>query len=217
MRRNPFNTNQQLHSNPTFQGAPVITNHGPLIRNHLQKIHECFSQALEQHSRICLMRFDLYVPLHASNIAIRNNQLISKFLASLDAKLEHAQEQSRKAGRRVHGTNMRYLWCREISTNGRVHYHVAVLLNHAAYAFMGQFKLESSNMYSRIHEAWANALSMYVEDVKGEVHIPDHPTHQIIRGDESSLHDAFYRVSYFSKMVTKEYGQGFHTFGCSRK
>mgnify|MGYP001545930723 CR=1 FL=1 len=216
MKRNPLNTNQQLHNESDFLGSPVIVDHGYLITNHLQRMHDCLCRSLECHSRICLMRFDLYVPAHVSTTVLCSNVVITKFIASLRAKLEHAHSLSRNEGHRVHDAYMRHMWCREVSGNGRLHYHVALTLNYAAYAFMGQFNLESRNMYTRIHEAWACALGMHVSDVPGYVHIPVNPTHQIVRGDEASFNDAFYRVSYFSKMETKEYGQGIHTFGCSR-
>ena len=216
MKRNPLNTNQQLHSEPTFEGAPVITQQGPLILNQLQRMHDCIAQSLDHHSRVCLMRCDLYIPANASPKVLCSNTLISKFIASLRAKIAHAQNQSRQAGHRVHDADLRHTWCREISGHGRVHYHVALLLNYSAYAFIGQFDLDNPNMYTRIHEAWASALSMYVYDVVGYVHIPEHPTYQIKRDDDASFNDAFYRVSYFAKLSTKEYQQGFHTFGCSR-
>ena len=215
MKRNPLNTNQQIHHEPLFQGSPVMTDHGYLIANHLQRIHDCLYRSLVRHSRICVMRGDLYVPSHVSAGVLVSNAIITKFFASLRAKIEHAQAQSRNGDHRVHDADMRFMWCREISGNGRVHYHVALVFNHAAYAFMGQFDLASRNMYARIHEAWASAIGMYMDDMRGYIHIPDNPTYQIIRGDEESLRQALYRVSYFAKMQTKEYNQGFHTFGCS--
>ena len=70
-------------------------------------------------------------------------------------------------------------------------------------------------MYARLHEAWGAALNMHPEDALGYVHIPDNPTYQITSANEESFQQAFNRVSYFAKMQTKEYNQGFHTFGCS--
>ncbi|WP_394682197.1 inovirus Gp2 family protein [uncultured Comamonas sp.] len=216
MSRNPFNTNQHIHNELYFQGSPVICHHGELIYNHLQRIHECLTQALELHARICVMRFDLYVPENFFQGALHDNSLISRFFSSLQSKLEHAQEKSREAGHRVHETDLKKLWTRETSENGRVHFHVAIIVNHDAFAFIGRFDLDSNNMYARIHQAWASALSMYLYDIKGYVHIPDQPTYLVIRGDEESFNEVFYRMSYFAKLKTKQYQKGFHTFGCSR-
>ena len=150
MKRNPLNTNHQLLHGDHFQGSPVQTSHGYLITNYLHRIHDCLYRSLERHGRICVMRFDLYVPSHVSADVLLSNTLISKFIASMRAKIEHAQDQSRNEDHRVHDADMRYVWCREISSNGRVHYHVALVFNHAAYAFMGKFDLASGNMYARI-------------------------------------------------------------------
>ncbi|MEY2251532.1 inovirus Gp2 family protein [Comamonas sediminis] len=215
MKRNPLNTNHQLLYEDHFHGYPVQTNHGYLITNHLQRIHDCLYRSLERNSSICVMRFDLYVPSHVSVDILLSNAVISKFIASMRAKIKHAQTQSRNEDHRVHDANMRFMWTREISGNGRVHYHVALVFNHAAYAFMGRFNLESNNMFARIHGAWASALGMFVGDMPGYVHVPDNPTYHITRGDEESLRQALYRVSYLAKLQTKEYNQGFHTFGCS--
>lgn len=215
MKRNPLNTNHQLHQGDHFQGSPVQTDHGYLITNYLQRIHDCLYYSLERHSSICVMRFDLYVPGHVSADVLLSNTLISKFIASMRAKIEHSQDQSRNEDHRVHNADMRYLWCREISSNGRVHYHVALVFNHAAYAFMGKFDLARSNMYARIHGAWASALGMFVGDMPGYVHVPGNPTYQLFRDDDESFWPVLYRLSYFAKMQSKEYNQRFHTFGCS--
>ena len=201
MKRNPLNTNHQLLHGDHFQGSPVQTNHGYLITNYLHRIHDCLYHSLERHSSICVMRFDLYVPGHVSADVLLSNTLISKFIASMRAKIEHSQDQSRNEDHRVHDADMRYLWCREISGNGRVHYHVALVFNHAAYAFMGQFNLASSNMYARIHGAWASALGMYLEDMPGYVHIPDNPTYHVTRDDAASFLYVFYRLSYFGNFL----------------
>ena len=150
MKRNPLNTNHQLLHGDHFYGYPVQTSHGYLITNYLQRIYDCLYRSLEHRGRICVMRCDLYVPSHVSAEVLLSNTLISKFIASMRAKIEHAQDQSRNEGHRVHDADMRYVWCREISSNGRVHYHVALVFNHAAYAFMGKFDLASGNMYARI-------------------------------------------------------------------
>ncbi|MFA9284789.1 inovirus Gp2 family protein [Comamonas sp. SY3] len=215
MKRNPLNTNHQLLHGDHFHGSPVQTAHGYLISNHLQRIHDCLYRCLDRHSNICVMRFDLFVPGHVSADVLVCNAVISKFIASMRAKIEHSQELSRNQDHRVHDADMRYMWCREISGNGRVHYHVALVFNHAAYAFMGKFELERENMYVRIHGTWASAVGMFVNDMRGYVHIPTDSNYQIIRGNEDSFRQAFFRISYLAKMQTKEYNQGFHTFGCS--
>ena len=211
-----INQNLTFHDESTYQGLPIQTEHGHVAKEYLNRAFGCFQKATDQYKRVCMMRFDLHVPEGYYSTALESNALISKFFASLKSKIQHSQARSRSEGHRVHGTEVRYFWCREISSFGGVHYHVALLLNHDAYAFMGDFELQSSNMYSRIHGAWASALSMYIMDIRGLVHIPEHSVYQIRSDDVASFSNAFYRASYLCKMNTKEYGQGFHTFGSSR-
>ena len=78
MKRNPLNTNQQIHNEPFFHGSPVMTSHGYLIVNHLQRIHDCLYRSLERHNRICVMRCDLYVPSHVSAGLLVSNAVITK-------------------------------------------------------------------------------------------------------------------------------------------
>lgn len=216
MTHNPFNTNLHLFSEPAYQGYNIQVKHGLMIKEHLEKTFNNIRKAVNQYGRVCMIRIDLHLPENYELLATHSNQLMSKFFASLKAKIKHSQAVSKKAGNRVHSTELRYLWCREVSQTGRVHYHVALLLNHNSYNSIGKFDLDSNNMYSRIHEAWGSALGVYSEDLQGLIHIPNNPTYCIWSSDEKSFQDAFFRASYLCKVETKEYQKGFHTFGFSR-
>lgn len=163
-----------------------------------------------------MMRFDLHVPDNYAMSALTDNSLIARFFASLKSKIACSQAHSMRAGNRVNQTDLRYIWCRESSTFGRTHFHVAILVNQDAYAFIGKFDLTSNNMFTRIHEAWASALGIYVDDVLGLVNIPPNPVYLLHRDDEQSIQEAFYRVSYLSKLDTKQFDAGIHSFGSSR-
>lgn len=216
MKRNPFNTNNRLHYDPFYQDHEVQINHGPLIKENLSRTLNCFNKALEKYPRVCAMRFDLHIPDNYFSAVLNDNDLVNKFFSSLRSQIQCSQHRSRKLGNRVHETDVRYTWVREVSSTGRVHYHLTLLLNHDAYAHIGDFNLESNNMYSRIHKAWARALGVLMDDLVGLIHIPQNPTYLIRRDDPQSFDEAFFRSSYLCKMATKEFGQGFHTFGCSR-
>ena len=163
-----------------------------------------------------MLRFDLHLPNDYPDHLTFNNSLMEKFFASLKAKIKHSQATKRRDGFRVHDTDLRYIWCRERSTQGRVHYHVAILLNHDAYAYIGEFNLDKENMYTRLYGAWSSALGIYVDDARGLIHIPDNPTYCIHRDDITSFENAFYRISYFCKKDSKEFNSGHHSFGSSR-
>ncbi len=216
MKRNPFNSNLHIHQEPTYEGYQIQLEHGLVVKEYLDRVFGSMQRALDQYSRVCMIRFDLHVPTNCSNLALRSNVLMSRFIASLRAKIIHSQNQSRRDGNRVHSTEVRFMWAREVSNLDRVHYHVAILLNHDAYRSIGKFDLQHDNMYARIHEAWGSALMLYPADLQGLIHIPINSTYMIHREDASSFQEAFYRASYLCKMETKDYGLGLHTFGCSR-
>ncbi len=216
MTRLPLNPNLTISDAPNYNDLGVQTHHGPLILDKLQALEQCFDRALAQYARVCMMRFDLHFPENCSEKAIADNQVIEKFVASLKAKIANAQHCSLRLGHRVHGTQVRYVWTREVSSAGGVHYHVILLLNHDAYAHFGKYDLTSNNMYTRIHEAWASALNMYAPDVQGLIHIPENAIYLIKADDVASLEQAFYRASYLCKVNSKDFGKGRHIFGCSR-
>ncbi|MBN9576312.1 inovirus Gp2 family protein [Alicycliphilus denitrificans] len=216
MNRHPLNPNLRLTDASSYSGLPIQNTHGPMIDNFLGSSYRCFERTIEQYSRVSMLRFDLHLPEHCGNCTLLDNTVLDRFFSSLKAKITHAQRQSRESGHRVHETEVRYLWAREISATGRVHYHIALLLNHDAYAHFGQYDLASSNIYSRIHQAWASALHMCDMDVLGLIHIPENAIYFIKRHDKSSLEEAFHRASYLCKADSKDFQKKFHCFGSSR-
>ena len=216
MQRNPLNPNQGLFNEPTFNGIRIQSDKGLLIEDYLRRTYLCLAKSIEQYRSVFMLRFDLHLPSSYPDHLTVDNSLMDKFFASFKAKIRHSQHTKRVNGIRVHDTDVRYIWCRERSTQGRIHYHVAILLNHDAYAHIGQFSLENDNMFARLHEAWASALGIYVNDVAGLIHIPDNPTYCIHRNDIASFENAFYRVSYFCKIDSKDFNSGHHSFGSSR-
>ena len=87
-----------------------------------------------------------FCPYYFNFHAGKKRSKAAKFFASLKQKIIYSQLRSKQLGNRVHETNLRYLWCRESSSFGRTHYHVAILLNHNAYAFVGKFNLENDSL-----------------------------------------------------------------------
>lgn len=216
MPRNPMNSNQVLFNEDKFNGMKIQSDKGSLIADYLDKVYLCFTRSIDQYRSVFMLRFDLHLPGDYPEHLTLDNSLIEKFFASLKAKIRHSQTIKTQSGVRVHDTDLRYLWCRERSTEGRVHYHVAILLNHDAYAHIGEFSLDKENMYNRLHGAWASALGIYIDDTLGLIHIPPNPTYCIHRDDMASFQDAFYRVSYFCKLDSKDFNAGHHSFGSSR-
>ena len=117
MRRNPYNTNQEIHNGPTFNGYSTLSYRGPLIKKKKKKTYDLFDRVIGKYSKVFMLRFDLYIPEGYFTEALGDNHLIKKFTASLSAKINHSQQISRAQGNRVHDTDVDYLWCREVSSH----------------------------------------------------------------------------------------------------
>jgi len=212
------NPNLTLHYERHYQGLPVMVQKGPLIREYLEMLHNTTKHALDEHSRVFAVRFDLRLPdgkpLPEDAFT---NQTIQRFIESLKAMINHARAKSKQALRWAHDTSVRYVWAREISQkNGKPHHHFVLLLNKDAYCTLGSFSLDADNMYSRIHGAWASALRLPFVESYGLVHIPQNAQYKLDRLNQGELNKFFERASYLCKVATKVFGDGNHAFGCSR-
>ncbi|HFI2159450.1 TPA: inovirus Gp2 family protein [Pseudomonas aeruginosa] len=219
MPRHPSNTNLHLHHANTFQGLPVMAEKGPFIEQYLSRLHYTIERSLKQYSRVFAFRVDLRLPL---NVELPDyaysNKVISRFLESFKAKIEHDRQRARTRHRYAHGSRVRYVWAREESMGERPHYHLLILLNGDAYFTVGRKTSSEQNIFHRLQEAWASALGLSVEEVSGLVEIPRAAGYLVSRAasDHGELADLFHRASYLCKAATKSYGDGKHGFGYSR-
>ncbi|MEP9320348.1 inovirus Gp2 family protein [Pseudomonas sp. LABIM340] len=217
MPRHPSNTNLRLHSVSTFQGLPVMAEKGPFIEQYLSRLHNTIERSLRQYARVFALRVDLRLPLGVElpDYAY-TNEIISRFLESFKAKIEHDRRRARTRYRYAHDSRVRYVWAREESRGERPHYHLLILLNGDAYFTVGKKTSSEQNIFHRLQEAWASALGLAVEEVSGLVEIPRAAGYLVSRVDEGELANLFHRASYLCKAATKSYGDGQHGFGCSR-
>ncbi|UNY91318.1 MULTISPECIES: inovirus Gp2 family protein [unclassified Pseudomonas] len=219
MPRHPDNTNLHLHHDSTFEGLPVMVEKGPFIEQYLARLKRTIDLTLSQYPRVMAFRVDLRLPagIDLPDYAY-TNEVISRFIESFKAKIEHDRQRARTRNQYAHDCKVRYVWARE----GRVkpHYHLLILLNRDAYYTLGRMHSDTANMINRLQEAWGSALGLSVDLMDGLVEIPDNATYRINRdvrvGQEDELPDLFRRASYLCKAVTKTYGDCHHGFGCSR-
>lgn len=219
MVRHPGNTNLYLHRADTFEGLPVMVEKGPFIRQYLSRLRRTIDQALDQYPRVMAFRVDLRLPqsIDLPDYAY-TNEVISRFIESFKAKIEHNRDKARARSRYAHDCKVRYVWAREVGGGGRPHYHLLILLNRDAYYTVGRMRSSERNMVSRLQEAWASALGLTVDQVEGLFEIPDNATYRVDRyvrsGEEDQLPALFHRASYLCKAATKSYGdrqRGFDT------
>lgn len=217
MIRHSKNTNLTLHYENTYLGLAVQVDKAPFIQEYLSRVHQTVSRSLSQYSRVFAFRFDLRLP---TNIQLPDyaftNEVVDRFIESFKAKIKHNRQMAKLVNKYAHDTTVRYVWAREQGQQGRPHHHFAILLNYDAFNALGKIESGRDNMFNRLEGAWASALGMSVEAVRGLVEIPDNPYYHLQRNELAGQAAFFYRASYLCKAATKAFGDGSHAFGASR-
>lgn len=217
MLRHRQNQNLLIQYGSDYYGMPIQSDKGPFVQQYLERLRGVIENALQQYARVLAFRVDLRFPVGISLPEYHyTNQVVERFLESFKAKIRHNRQIARQENKYAHDSNVRFVWAREIGGNGRPHYHMAILLNFDAFNALGKFEAGRDNMFNRLEQAWASALGLSVEMVRGLVEIPANSAYCLRRHDPQSQADFFYRASYLCKVATKVYGNGQHGFGASR-
>lgn len=217
MIRHPSNTNLSLHYENTYQGFPVQIEKGPFISEYLNRLYQTVGRALTQYPRVFAFRFDLRLPTETQlPDFVCTNQVIERFMESFKAKIAHNRSQARQLNKYAHDSKVRYVWAREQGQHGKPHYHLAILLNRDAFTALGKFETGRDNMFNRLEQAWASALGLSVQAVRGLVELPRNPCYHLNLGELGGQAEFFHRASYLCKAATKVFGDGSHGFGASR-
>ncbi len=217
MRNLNINKNHRLVFGDEYESMPLLGEHEPMVAEYLDALRGVIQCAVANYPRVAGFRFDLHLPQGMDAQAeLRGNQVISRFIDSLKAKIAHNRAIAARTVSTFHDTRVRYFWVREVGDWGRVHYHFVLLLNACAFNWLGSYVAEGGNLASRIAQAWASALKLAAESAKTLVTFPDNPTYELRRDDPQSIRVFFQRASYMCKARTKEYGYGHHCYGASR-
>jgi hypothetical protein len=218
MLRHYQNQNLSLYTDHQYAGFPVLTGQGPLIEQYLLRIHQVTTCALAHHTRTFAFRLDLRYPADYVDEDMETNQIVDRFMASFKSKLIHNRNKARELSSRAHDSDVRYVWSREYRELGSFapHFHMVIFLNNDAFCHLGRFQLGFSNLYNRIHEAWASALRMAASETQGLVEYPSGARWLLQSKDTPVMEDFFYHVSSLAKSATKRYQCGTHAFGSSR-
>ena len=217
MSRHPINTNLILHQDSTFQGWAIQVDKGPFIQQYLSRLQQTMQCALAQYPRVFAFRFDLRFPTGIQLPgSVYTNQVIERFIESFKAKIAHNRSHARQLNKYAHDSKVRYVWARELGEHGKPHFHLAILLNRDAFTALGKFEVGRDNMFNRLVEAWASALGLSGDAVRGLVEVPPNPCYHLNRGEPGGQAEFFHRTSYLCKAATKVFGDGSHGFGASR-
>ncbi|RSB14994.1 inovirus Gp2 family protein [Citrobacter farmeri] len=206
-----------------------IKSHGPLNKYQLKRIEQTIDKALDEYPRVMAIRVELHMPvcrplcdmLLADDYARTDAAAISRFNASLNAKIKHYELKQKKAGKRVRETSSRIVWAREFCpTNNKKHYHVLLLLNRDAFNSLGSFEGNKGTLLRIIREAWMSAIGLIYPKDKELVKIPENPCYYVNVKD-GKLSEAYrkliFRSSYLAKEKSKCFTDGERNFGCSIK
>ena len=212
-------TNRRLktYNQDKYKGFSLQRNHGDLIEHYLDKISDVFDNALAEHPRTCAIRVDLRLPKEHSGYS---TNIISKFIDSIKAQISADLNKKVRRGGRNHDCSVRYVWVKERDTSMNSHYHLVLLLNNDVYNCLGSFTAKSGNMSSRIKKAWSSALGIDYDSAARLTNFSRFGIYKInvnLSSFEDDLDKLFYRVSYFAKANTKEYGNRSNNFGSSRR
>lgn len=218
MSHQQFNSNHTLHFGMEYSGMQIQFDKGPFISEYLHRLLLTMNRALDQYREVFAFRFDLRLPIHhLPNDSSYENEIIDRFIESFKAKIKHNRQIARRSNPYAHDSVVRYVWTREVGQRGRPHYHLAILLNKDAFCALGTYSLGRDNMFNRLNEAWASALDLPITSVTGLVEIPENAYYFLHRGDNTTSAAFFFRASYLCKAATKQYGNGGHGFGASKK
>ncbi|MDO6465530.1 inovirus Gp2 family protein [Pseudoalteromonas carrageenovora] len=190
--------------------------------SYQQRIELVLNHAIEQSPRLNVVRFDLYLPNYYQSIdtpkAVANN-LISRFFASLKARLSSDAIQRRRLGHRVHDTKLYYVWAREFGELAdKEHYHIAIFINKDRFHSLGSYDCNSGSLASLIIQAWASALDIPVDEAQSLVNFPDKACNWVESNSKSHSTQrgiSVSRLNYLAKNKTKVYGTGKRNFGTS--
>ena len=199
-----------------------MTKQLPYSPAYQQRIELVLNHAIEQYPRLNVVRFDLYLPdyyqCEDTPRAIGDN-LVSRFFASLKAKLKSDAVKRKRLGCRVHETGLHYVWAREFGElAGKEHYHIAIFINKDRFHSLGSYDCNSGSLASLIIQAWASALDIPEYEAQSLVNFPYHACNWVERNSKnyrSQRDKSVSRLNYLAKNQTKVYGTGKRNFGTS--
>ncbi|APS30908.1 inovirus Gp2 family protein [Pectobacterium punjabense] len=191
----------------------------PFNEAYLQRMISVINNAVAEHPRTMAIRVDLRLPDDEFNA---RQGLMSRFIESLDAKIEARYRSKQKQGTRTYPCHLRHLWVREVGEeNRKSHYHVVLFVNKDTFSSLGRYDESGTGLASLIQTAWLSGLGLSNQpSYRTLVHFPKSPLYylDINTEDYQTIYDRLtFRVSYFAKQRTKSYCREERSFGCSQR
>ena len=218
--RNPFNRNQRLYNQATFQGVPLWKQHGPYSEQHLHALLRTFKSALDDHPRTLAVRFDLKVPVAGMPVSAKTP--MERFISSVQERINTKIKQKQKQGKRWHPCNVRYVQKVEQTPDAvHEHYHVVLFVNNDMFMRVGHLAPgDNSELAVIIREAWHNVVGVSEYTTECLIH-GSTPSYYRLKGPlnyfDPDHQKALRHFSYLCKEKTTLYRRGRPAFTTSRK
>ncbi|WP_270831301.1 inovirus Gp2 family protein [Aeromonas sp. QDB03] len=196
-------------------------------KDNLSKIVAVMNDAFTQYSRVFAFRVDFHFEQHTGvgmYLVLKpesGSRILKAFFSRLKWLIDRDESERRYEGKRVHSTEIRYVWAREQTADAPCpHYHMMIFLNRDAYYKLGNYESERMNLANKIRVAWHSAVydeNINLQDCKrmGLVHFPENAEYLIERNDTESLKKMLVRAAYLAKSETKRRGERYRCFGGS--
>lgn len=207
-----------------FLNLPINLNY-PMSERYLERAHAVFCHALTQYPKVFMFHVTLRFP---ASYTIETRGVMSAFTRSVKERVLRGLNDRRRKGVRVHATDIHYVWCREVNSDLRVHYHIMFMVNANTYRALGSFNAYSKNHLAGIVcHAWASSIGLSINDSLGLVHfsgdtvvittkqIPCARAESRYGSFNDSYESGFYWLSYLCKLDTKRYDGRGRNFGYS--
>lgn len=214
------NLNNHLLNTIPFNELEVLEKYD-LKDDNLKSNKEVIDYALAQYPRIMAIRFDLHFPSCYSDVDYdcpHVGVVITTFINSLKAKIQSNIHRRRRNNKRADDCRLNYIWVKEGDADTADHYHVVIFLNNDTYNSIGGYGGLGDNLYTKIVEAWANALKTEIYDTRNLTHFPDQNIYYLKKNAvnfEAVYRSLYKRISYFAKVETKSCGDNQRNYGSS--
>lgn len=218
-KRHPENKELTLWYEPEYNGAPILTTQGPMVKEYLDGLIETYTKHSQQYTKRFVVMVNLYFPTHSSLDPRVQQDYFKRFIASLTAQIDAHGERKRAKG---DGRTNKIRFCRvyEDGFNRGLHVHAVLFFNGHSFRALGDFNSTQNNLYHRIVAAWASALGLYPCQVIQDGLIDlSHGGYYIDSNDVNKsqlVKQMFEHYSYICKAYSKRYDLPVKVFSRSR-
>jgi hypothetical protein len=217
--RHPLNKELSLLYAHMYKGVNVNVQYGPMVVPYLAAMIDTFILHKRQYSKIFTIMVSLYFPGDWSDWERLGKDYFSRFMDSLNAKLDAFDERKRKAGD-SRSNQVRFCRVYEWGLERGIHIHAVLFFNGKVFKYLGQHDSGLENLRFRITDAWAAALGMVPCAVNYEGLInfsrKEYYLDREAADFRDKVKDMFFHYSYICKAYSKRYDIPVKVFSRSR-